>query len=492
MATMATRTVQPRTKTYEQNDILTNMRIKGDSKADAAILKATQKLKDIYKHENPKSKEAYDTAVKNGIAGGTNRSSVYWKPFPVTWAGGEGVYATTVDGKTVVDFLGNWTAGLFGFSPKEVKDAVVECMENGHALGGANNKYEAIVAKEISRRFHTSIEELKFAMTGTEANTYAINTARAVSGKQKVMMYHGSYHGGYIHGASNVDMEMEIPYDKILVDCGDLDTILKAIEDNANELACFILEPVLINPFMYIKRVAPKEYLQAIRDQCTKFDVCLIFDEVMTSRLSPGGAQDLVGVYPDMTTMGKYLGGGFPFACFGGKKRWMARHNPNHKKSIASGGTFNQNALSMAAAAAVVTKIWTSENCLKHNQRGEWFKGQINSLSKKYGSPVHAVGTGSLISLVWQNQNVIDGNGQLNQVIHPAVFHMPTLFWYYMFVEKNILAGSPKLNYLTLPMYLKDEHYAQFLDGMEDFFKTYSTEMKLLIQETGTSQRSHL
>ena len=103
----------------------------------------------------------------------------------------------------------------------------------------------------------------------------------------------------------------------------------------------------------YLKVVSPKAYLQKIREACTEVGCALIFDEVMTSRLAPGGVQELTGVTPDMTTFGKYIGGGFPFGAFGGTKQWMERHDPLHPETINSGGTFNQNALCMAAVAAV-------------------------------------------------------------------------------------------------------------------------------------------
>ena len=177
-------------------------------------------------------------------------------------------------------------------------------MEAGWSLGG-HNEDEGTVAAEFTSRF-PSCELVKFCNTGTEATTYAINTARAVTGRSKVLMYKGAYHGAYIHGTPNDRSPLEIPYEKILVDYDpDPAAITAAIRENAADLACVLIEPVVLSPFAYLKSLAPTSFLAAVRAACAECGVALIFDEVMTSRLAPGGAQELVGVTPDMFTCGK-------------------------------------------------------------------------------------------------------------------------------------------------------------------------------------------
>ena len=452
----------------------------------SALTFALAKAKQRYADANPHSAAAFANAKNSGIAGGTNRASIFYKPFPLTFVDAKAATAVTADGQLVTDFLGNYTAGLFGFSPQPVIDAVTRAMANGHALGGAPNTMEARVAKALVGRFN-SMDMVRFSNTGSEANTYAMNTARAVTGRSKILMYSGAYHGAWIHGG---DLALDIPYEKILVPYGDADQICEVIHDNADDLAAFIMEPVMVNPQVYLKQVAPSAYLQQIRNACSDVGCALIFDEVMTSRLAPGGAQELVGVAPDFTTFGKYYGGGLPFGGFGGKREWMERHDPEHPQSINSGGTFNQNALSLAAVNAVLSDLWSPEQCRRHNAKGDEFREQLNKLMHSLGVPCQAQGTGSLMTLIWQHRPVIgkelcdERKQRLDIANHRAVAEAAQLFWFYMLHEHNILAGSPRLNYLTLPVPLGPDDYQRFLVGVEDFAGAYTLELQQLALAT--------
>jgi glutamate-1-semialdehyde 2,1-aminomutase len=458
------------------------------SPAFTALKAATKTAQAEYTNANPKSEEAFINAKASGVAGGTNRASIFYTPFPLTFVNATEATAITADGQHLTDFLGNYTAGLFGFSPTPVIEAVSKAMENGHALGGAPNLLEAKVAKAFTSRF-PSIDLVRFSNTGTEANSYAIHTARAVTGRKKIMMYDGAYHGAWIHGGKMAG-PLDTPYEKIIVPYGDANLIAQAIRENASDLAAFIMEPVMVNPMVYLKQVAPTQYLQTIRDACTESGCALIFDEVMTSRLSPGGAQELIGVTPDLTTFGKYYGGGLPFGGFGGTTQWMERHDPLHPETINSGGTFNQNALCMTAVDAVFEHLWTPEQCIAHNSKGDWFREEINRLAKSLGAPCQACGTGSLITLIWQRRPVVQAqegesvSHRLDLAPQRSVFEASQLFWFHMLQKHSILAGSPKLNYLTLPTALSDQDYKRFLAAMGEFFNTYREELRLLAAET--------
>ena len=458
-----------------------------DSPAQRAVGVAYEALQAEYVAANPKSAAAFAAAKEAGIAGGTNRASVFYPPFPLTFVNAHGATVETADGQELTDLLGNFTAGLFGFSPAPVQATVQQAMTHGHALGGGPNLHEAEVARRLTARF-PSMEQIRFTMTGTEANTYAINTALAVTGRKKILVYDGAYHGAWIHGGRSAG-PLDTPYEKITVPYGDADFIARTIVENAADLAAVILEPVMVNPTTYLKRVAPKAYLHRIREACTAAGSALIFDEVMTSRLAPGGAQALVGVTPDMTTIGKYFGGGLPFGAFGGSRTWMARHDPFHPQTINSGGTFNQNALSMAAAVAVLDELWSPEQCVAHNARGDALREAINQLGQQHGAPLQACGTGSLTTLIWQKDPVIGEIGdetvahELNISTHPAVRQLPTIFWFYMVLRHDFLAGSPRLNYLTLPTALTEADYDRFLSALNDFLARNRKLLGLLAEE---------
>ena len=147
------------------------------------------------------------------------------------------------------------------------------------------------------------MDMVRFSNTGTEANSYAIHTARAVTGRNKIVMYDGAYHGAWIHGGKAAG-PLDTPYEKIIVPYGNAQLIADAIAANAEDIAAVIVEPVSVSPLVYIKQLSPTPYMQKIRAACDDAGCALIFDEVMTSRLAPGGAQELLGVTPDLTTFG--------------------------------------------------------------------------------------------------------------------------------------------------------------------------------------------
>ncbi len=458
-----------------------------DQSAFNALRTSATALIDEYVAANPKSAAAFQAAKTAGVAGGTNRASIFHEPFPLTFVNATEATAVTADGQQLTDFLGNYTAGLFGFSPAPVKTAVIKAMENGHALGGAPNLTEAKVAYEFTQRF-SSMDMVRFSNTGTEANSYAIHTARAVTGRNKIVMYDGAYHGAWIHGGKAAG-PLDTPYEKIIVPYGNAQLIADAIAANAEDIAAVIVEPVSVSPLVYIKQLSPTPYMQKIRAACDDAGCALIFDEVMTSRLAPGGAQELLGVTPDLTTFGKYYGGGLPFGGFGGTRHWMERHDPTHPKSINSGGTFNQNAISLAAVEAVFAHLWSAEQCTQHNQRATEFKQAINELTSRHNAPCKAYGSGSLLTLIWQKQSVTDDRADglihdLNLVAKRCVFQCAELFWFYMVQRHDILPGSPRLNYLTLPTTLQDSDYEKFLGAMEEFLNVYAADLALLSEET--------
>ncbi len=223
------------------------------STASIALEASAQHLIEEYKAANTSSAEAFEQAKKAGIAGGTNRASIFHSPFPLTFVDATEATARTADGQDVTDFLGNFTAGLFGFSPVPVQRAVADAMQQGHALGGAHNLTESAVANIFTQRF-AGMDQVRFSNTGTEANCYAINTARAVTGKTKVMMYEGAYHGAWIHGGRSAG-PLDLPYEKITVAYGDAERIVATIYAEQDDLAAVIIEPVMVNAFVYLKQV---------------------------------------------------------------------------------------------------------------------------------------------------------------------------------------------------------------------------------------------
>ncbi|GIK98861.1 MAG: glutamate-1-semialdehyde 2,1-aminomutase [Alphaproteobacteria bacterium] len=345
-----------------------------------------------YRAANPRSLARHQAAGA-AMPGGNTRTVLHYPPFPLAWAKGEGATLTDLDGHRYTDFLGEYTAGLYGHSNPVIQDAVRAALADGIVLGGPN-RYEAELAGEISRRF-PSLELLRFCNSGTEANLFALSTARAVTGRAKILAFTGGYHGGvFYYGLAG--SAINAPFPTILARYNDAEGAAAAIAEHAADLAAVVVEPMQGSGGCI---PGDPGFLAALRAACDRHGVVLIFDEVMTSRLSPGGRQALLGITPDMTTLGKYLGGGLSFGAFGGRRRFMERYDPARPDAIAHAGTFNNNVLSMAAGLAGITRVLTPEALSTLNARGEALRERLNALAGKRGLPVQATGCGSLVNL---------------------------------------------------------------------------------------------
>ena len=251
------------------------------------------------------------------MPGGNTRSVLFHAPFPLTMVRGEGCRLWDADGHAYVDMLGEYTAGLYGHSNPIIRDAIDTALDGGWNLGG-HGVMEARLARTICARF-PSIDLVRFTNSGTEANLLAIATALAVTGRKRVMVFEGGYHGGVLSFAGG-GIPINAPHQWLLAPYNDVPATLALAEAHAAELGCIIVEPMLGGGGCI---PAGPAFLQALRDVATRIGAVLVFDEVMTSRMSAGGQQARLGITPDMTTLGKYIGGGMSFGAFGGRADLM-------------------------------------------------------------------------------------------------------------------------------------------------------------------------
>jgi glutamate-1-semialdehyde 2,1-aminomutase len=345
-----------------------------------------------YVAANPKSAERHRTATES-MPGGNTRTVLHYSPFPLTLVGGEGCRVRDLDGHGYADFLGEYTAGLYGHSHPVIQAAIRKVVDDGMALGGPN-PYEAALAAELCRRF-PSVERVRFCNSGTEANLFAISTARLTTGRPAVLVFHGAYHGGVFYFGQH-KTEINAPFPWIYATYNDTDGTLALIDKHAGELAAVVIEPMMGGGGGI---PASREFLQALRDACTRHGIVLIFDEVMTSRLSSGGLQKVVGVTPDMTSFGKYLGGGASFGAFGGRAALMARYDPSRADAVSHAGTFNNNVISMAAGLTGLCQLYTPEAADRLNGAGDRLRERLNGLAQKHDAPVQVLGIGSIMAV---------------------------------------------------------------------------------------------
>ena len=364
---------------------------------DQALLEAEAR----YRARHPKSAARKEEASQH-MPGGNTRTVLHFTPFPLVWSGGKGNRLTDIDGMEYVDFLGEYTAGLYGHSEPVIQAAQKKAIDEGTVLGGPN-QYEARLAAAIRARF-PSVELIRFTNSGTEANLMALSALRALDRKRpRIMAFEHAYHGGVFYFSPGHD-QLNFPIDWLVGAYNDVEGTRALLRRHAQELAAVIVEPMQGGGGCI---PGTPEFLKMLRQECTALGIVLVFDEVMTSRLSPSGLQGRLGTTPDMTTFGKYLGGGASFGAFGGKREVMAHFDPDRPDSIPHAGTFNNNVLSMAGGLAGLTQVFTPEAAVRINALGDALRERLGEIAKKQGAPVQVTGVGSLLNIHFARRPIV-------------------------------------------------------------------------------------
>jgi glutamate-1-semialdehyde 2,1-aminomutase len=313
-----------------------------------------------------RSSQLFATAQQR-IPGGVNSPvrafrNVGGKPFFVARA--EGAKIWDVDGNEYIDYVGSWGPAILGHAPKVVVNAVREAATHGLSFG-IPNPLEVEMA-ELICNWMPSIEKVRMVNSGTEATTSCIRLARGFTGCNKIIKFDGCYHGhvdallvkagsgALTHGRPDsagvpeafTDLTVSLPFN-------DVDLVREAFRKNKNEIAAVILEPIPANVGLYFPQ---KNFLSILRDECTKYGALLIFDEVITGfRVARGGAQQIYGVKPDLTALGKVIGGGLPIGAFGGRAEIMDQLSPDGP--VYQAGTLSGNPLAMAAGLTQLREL---------------------------------------------------------------------------------------------------------------------------------------
>lgn len=341
---------------------------------------------------NPESAQRHEGA-KRALPGGNTRAVLWYQPFPLTLTGGEGCRLKDLDGNTYVDFVSEYTAGLYGHSNALIAATIKRVADSGWVLGGPN-PYEAKLGQAIVDRY-PAIERVRFCNSGTEANLMALSTVRAVTGRKSIIAFDGGYHGGiltFAHGGS----PLNAPYPFIFAQYNDIEGTQALIRKHAADVAAVILEPMMGGGGCI---AAKPEFLAMLREETKKAGILLIFDEVMASRLSYRGYHGMAGVKPDMVTLGKYIGGGCSFGAFGGRADILDRFDPGRPDSFGHGGTFNNNIFSMAAGFTGFTEVLTEEALDRMNALGDELRDGMNAILKERNIAATVTGVGSIMNL---------------------------------------------------------------------------------------------
>ncbi len=359
-----------------------------DSALAAAVAQATAD----YVRSNPASQAQYERALKV-MPGGNTRSVLFYEPFPLAIRRGQDCRLWDADDHEYIDFLAEFTAGLYGHSNPVILAAVRSALENGINLTG-HNLLESELARLVCERI-PSIERLRFTNSGTEANLMAIAVAKAFTGRGKVVVFEGGYHGGVLTFAKG-HSPVNVPHDFLIARYNDTAAAQALIRQHAGAIAAVLVEPMQGAGGCI---PATPEFLSALRQATQESGALLIFDEVMTSRLGPHGRQGQLGIAPDLTTLGKYIGGGMSFGAFGGRADVMALFDPRHPDALGHAGTFNNNVLSMSAGIAGLSKLYTPEAALELNELGDSLRERLNAVCRTQQVDLQFTGLGSLMNL---------------------------------------------------------------------------------------------
>ncbi|KAL4984981.1 putative acetylornithine aminotransferase [Aspergillus falconensis] len=349
-----------------------------------------------YKNQYTASRGAHEKA-KQVLPAGNTRSVLHSDPFPLVICSADGSNIKTVDGVTLEDFVSDFSAGIYGHSHATIKAAVQEAVSVGLSLGGITEK-EAQLGEILIARF-PSLEKVRFCNSGTEANTFAIATAIAYTKREKILVFANGYHGGTLSFPPNGN-PMNLPHQFVI---GTFDDIQETGPLISNELAAILVEPMQGAGGM---RPASREFLQFLRQAADEVGAVLIFDEVVTSRLHYHGMQGALDVRPDMTTLGKYLGGGFPFGAFGGSLRIMDLFDPAATPgALHHSGTFNNNIFTMSVAVAAAGLV-TEDSIKELNRLGDRVRNEANSLMQTAGfHSIRFVGYGSAVGIYFKGDD---------------------------------------------------------------------------------------
>jgi len=345
-----------------------------------------------------KSKQLFEEA-KKFIPGGVNSPVRAFKSVggdPLFIKRGEGSKFWDVDGNEYIDYIGSWGPHLFGHNPSFIIDALNAAIENGTSFG-APTELEVEMARLITE-IVPSVEMVRMVNSGTEATMSAVRAARGYTGREKFIKFEGCYHGHadyFLIKAGSGALTLGVPTspgvtkgnaaDTLLADYNDIKSIKNLVSSNKNEIAAVIIEPIAGN--MGVVKVK-NEFIKELRSICDEEKIVLIFDEVMTGfRVAAGGAQEVLGIKPDLSTFGKIIGGGLPVGAFGGKREIMEKIAPSGP--VYQAGTLSGNPLAMAAGYAALKHIKENPSIYKELEEKsayleKGFKENLKSVEKNY------------------------------------------------------------------------------------------------------------
>ena len=428
------------------------------------------------------SKIIYEKA-KKAIPGGVNSPVRAFqsvdKEYPIFIKSGNGSKLYDEDGNEYVDMIGSWGPMILGHNYPQVLEIVKKELENGTSFGLPTKK--EVELAELVKSCFPSIEKLRLTTSGTEAAMASVRLARAFTGKNKIVKFEGCYHGHsdsllvkagsglltFAHQDSNGITEGVVK-DTITLPFGDFEKLKETLESE-KDIACVIIEPIPANMGLIETK---KEYLEKIREITEKEKVVLIFDEVISGfRISLGGAQEVFGITPDLTVLGKIIGGGYPVGGFGGKKEIMDLISP--VGNVYHAGTLSGNPISVAAGIETISILKKNTEIYENiNTKTENLINQINELIKKYSIPASVNHFGSLFTIFFSKEKV--------DTLEKAISSNDEFYSIYFdtMLENGIIVPPSKYEAHFISYVHNDKDIEKFLTGVKKTFEKIAEKIK--------------
>jgi len=428
------------------------------------------------------SKIIYEKA-KKAIPGGVNSPVRAFqsvdKEYPIFIKSGNESKLYDEDGNEYVDMIGSWGPMILGHNYPQVLEIVKKELENGTSFGLPTKK--EVELAELVKSCFPSIEKLRLTTSGTEAAMASVRLARAFTGKNKIVKFEGCYHGHsdsllvkagsglltFAHQDSNGITEGVVK-DTITLPFGDFEKLKETLESE-KDIACVIIEPIPANMGLIETK---KEYLEKIREITKKEKVVLIFDEVISGfRISLGGAQEVFGITPDLTVLGKIIGGGYPVGGFGGKKEIMDLISP--VGNVYHAGTLSGNPISVAAGIETISILKKNTEIYENiNTKTENLINQINELIKKYSIPASVNHFGSLFTIFFSKEKV--------DTLEKAISSNDEFYSIYFdtMLKNGIIVPPSKYEAHFVSYVHNDKDMEKFLTGVEKTFEKISEKIK--------------
>ncbi|AGI31519.1 TPA: glutamate-1-semialdehyde 2,1-aminomutase [Mannheimia haemolytica] len=420
------------------------------------------------------SEQLFEQAQKV-IPGGVNSPVRAFKGVggtPVFIEKAEGAYITDSDGKQYIDYVGSWGPMVLGHNHPAIIDAVLKAVPKGLSFGAPTAA--EITLAELVCKLVPSIEMVRMVSSGTEATMSAIRLARGYTNRDKIIKFEGCYHGhsdSLLVKAGSGALTLGQPsgpgvpadFAKHTLTCtyNDLDSVKAAFEQYPNEIACLIVEPVAGN----MNCIPPQEgFLQGLRDLCTQYGAVFIIDEVMTGfRVALGGAQSYYGVTPDLTTLGKIIGGGMPVGAFGGKKEIMEYIAPTGP--VYQAGTLSGNPIAMAAGLACLTELSKAGNETILAEKTKTLAEGFKALADKHNVPLTVQYVGGMFGLFFTEQKAVN-NFQEVMKCDAAKFNR----FFHLMLEQGVYLAPSAFEAGFMSLAHSDEDIARTLEAADKAF----------------------